>query len=261
MQKLIFFDIDGTIWDDRMQIPESTVRAIAALRERGHRSFICSGRSRGSILAENLLALGFDGIVAACGNHIEMDGKVIHEKILTPQMTRKVVEVLHRCRMPVVLEGPRYLWIDAKGFEEDPYVDYLFEALGESARLLDGYSEEIYINKFSADILPDTDYEQVLRELGDAFDPLRHAGNVVEFVPKGTSKATGIAWLCEYLGVDVADTYAIGDSVNDLDMLAAAGHGIAMGNAFEEAKAATEYVTTDIHNDGIWNALRHYHLI
>ncbi len=260
-QKLVFFDIDGTIWDNRMQIPESTAQAIVALRKNGHRAFICSGRSRGSICAEKLLALGFDGIVAACGNHIEMDGTVIYENILAPEMTRRVIEVLRDCHMPVVLEGPEYLWIDAQGFEEDPYVDYLYEALGDSAKPLDGYSDDIRINKFSADILADTDYDGVLRELSDAFDALRHEGNVVEFVPKGTSKATGIAWLCEYLGVDVADTYAIGDSVNDLDMLAAVGHGIAMGNALEEAKAAAEYVTTDIHNDGVWNAMKHYGLI
>ncbi|MCC8168587.1 MAG: Cof-type HAD-IIB family hydrolase [Clostridiales bacterium] len=261
MSKIVFFDIDGTIWDDNMQIPESTARAIAALRENGHRAFICSGRSRGSIAAESLLGLGFDGIVAACGNHIEMDGTVIHENIIAPDMTRKVIDVLHECHMPVVLEGPKYLWIDAEGFEDDPYVDYLYEFLGKAARTLDGYTDDIRINKFSADILENTDYTGVLRELGDSFDALRHVGNVVEFVPKGTSKATGIAWLCEYLGVDIADTYAIGDSVNDLDMLAAVGHGIAMGNALPKAKEAAEYVTTDIHNDGIMNAMRHYGLI
>ena len=83
----------------------------------------------------------------------------------------------------------------------------------------------------------------------------------MECVPKGTSKATGIAWLCKYLGVPREETYAIGDSVNDLDMLAYVGHGIAMGNATQPPKEAAEFVTTDIHEDGIRNAMLHYHLI
>ena len=93
------------------------------------------------------------------------------------------------------------------------------------------------------------------------FKFVEHVEKVVEFVPKGTSKATGIAWLCDYLGVDCADTYAIGDSVNDLDMLTFVGHGIAMGNASQLAKDVAEYVTTDIHEDGIMHAMEHYGLI
>ena len=62
--KAVFFDIDGTIWDAHMWIPESTKRAIRALRENGHLTFICSGRTRAFIQAEELLDLGFDGIIA-----------------------------------------------------------------------------------------------------------------------------------------------------------------------------------------------------
>ena len=80
-------------------------------------------------------------------------------------------------------------------------------------------------------------------------------------VPKGSSKATGIKWLCEYLGVDISDTYGIGDSANDLDMLSFVGHGIAMGNGSKAAKEAAEYITTDIHENGIWHAMEYYGLI
>ncbi len=261
MQKMIFFDIDGTIWDENMRIPHSTVRTIAELRANGHKTFLCSGRARGNIRSKELLALGFDGIVAACGNHIEMNGKILYERILPKELVERVILLLRECHMPVVLEGPKYHWIDEKGFEEDPYVVYLFQEMGKTARILKGYEEDIRINKFSADILPDTDYERIKRELSEEFDILEHEGNVVEFVPKGTSKATGIAWLCEHFGAKREDTYAIGDSVNDLDMLQYAGHGIAMGNGTQIAKEAAEYVTSDIHKEGIRNAMRHYGLI
>lgn len=261
MSKWIFFDIDGTLWDDKMQIPESTKEAVCRLKENGHKAFLCSGRARGNIRSEELLGLGFDGVVAACGNHVEMDGKILHEKILEPELVKKVIRVLEECRMPVVLEGPVHHWISEKGFEEDPYVVYLFQEMGETALPLKGYDEEIRINKFSADILPDSDYVRAKRELNREFEILEHEGNVVEFVPKGTSKATGIEWLCNHLQVDRADTFAVGDSVNDLDMLTYAGHSIAMGNATAAAKEAAEYVTSDIHEDGILRAMEHYGLI
>ena len=97
--------------------------------------------------------------------------------------------------------------------------------------------------------------------LKDIFDILLHTGNVVEFVPKGTSKATGIEWLCNYLRVEKEDTYAIGDSINDLEMLECVAHGIAMGNSTQIAKDAAEYVTTALWDDGICHALEHYGLI
>lgn len=78
---------------------------------------------------------------------------------------------------------------------------------------------------------------------------------------RGYSKATGIAQMCRLAGVRREDTYAFGDSANDLEMLSFVAHGIAMGNGTKEAKEAAEYVTTDIEEDGIYNGLLHYGLI
>lgn len=222
---------------------------------------MCSGRSRGNIRSQKLLDIGFDGIIAACGNHVEMDGEILYEKILEPHLVKKIVELCEKHRMPVVLEGPKKHWLSEKGFEEDPYVDYMIADMGEDAVFLHSYTEDIHINKFSADVLPYTEYEAIREALETEFDFMLHEGDVLECTPKGTSKATGIAWLCSYLGVEKEDTYGIGDSINDLDMLSYVGHGIAMGNATQVAKDAAEYVTTDIHADGIRCALQHYGLI
>ena len=166
---LIFFDIDGTLWDGHMQIPESTIPTLKKLQANGHKIFLCSGRSRASIQAKELMDVGFDGILAACGNHIELNNEIVHENILSPELTEKVIDILRECRMPVVLEGPDYMWIDEKGFEDDPYVVYLFQELGKSAQTLKGYTSDIRINKFSADILDDTDYEKIKEQLQDEF--------------------------------------------------------------------------------------------
>ena len=82
MAKLIFFDIDGTLWDEHMHIPASTITTLKKLQSNGHKIFLCSGRAKSNIKDPRLVGIGFDGIVAACGNHIEVDGKVIYENIL-----------------------------------------------------------------------------------------------------------------------------------------------------------------------------------
>ena len=261
MGKIVFFDIDGTIWDWDTNVPDSTISAIRQLRENGHKAFLCSGRSRGNIRSPKLFDIGFDGVIAACGNHVEMDGKILYEKILAPELVQKIVRLCEEHRMPVVLEGPVKHWLSEKGFEDDPYVDYMMADMGEDAVFLRGYTEDIHINKFSADVLPYTNYEAIKTELENEFDFMMHDDVVLECTPKGTSKATGIDWLCKYLGIAKEDTYGIGDSINDLDMLQYVGHGIAMGNGTQVAKEAAEYVTTDIHEDGIYNALKHYRLI
>lgn len=260
-QKIVFFDIDGTIWDVNMVIPDSTKAAITKLKENGHKAILCTGRARASVISQELFEMGFDGIIAACGTYIEMDSEIVHEVLVSEELVKKVLCVLRKNKMPVVLEGSRDYWIDEFGFEDDPYVDYLRKELAEHAHVLTGFSDEIRINKFSADIIEGTDYEAVKTELGEYYDILEHVGNVVEFVPKGFSKATGIKWLCDYLKLDMTDTYAIGDSVNDLDMLHVVGHGIAMGNATAQVKEIAEHVTDDIYHDGIFNALSYYNLI
>ena len=61
--------------------------------------------------------------------------------------------------------------------------------------------------------------------------------------------------LADALGISMADTVAVGDSNNDSEMLQCAGTSIAMGNAIEAIKDMADYVTTDVMEDGIWNAL------
>ena len=83
---------------------------------------------------------------------------------------------------------------------------------------------------------------------------INYGADVIE---KGFSKAEGLKRLCEYYGIGMENSIAFGDSLNDLEIIEAAAIGIAMGNGREELKAAADYVTTDIGDDGIWNACVH----
>lgn len=260
MKNVVFFDIDGTLWDNQMQIPPSTKEAIARLRELGSYAFLCSGRSRAAIRSEKLLALGFDGVLAGCGTHVEFGEELIYERLLEESAVRELIEVLDAYQMPAILEGPEYLYVHRTAFKDDAYVANLEKMLGKDLRERSEICAESRINKFSAVCFPEQK-EQLIDTLGDRYGLVFHPTPVVEILPKGCSKATGIRRMCEYLEIPHANTYAFGDSTNDLEMLSYVAHGIAMGNATVDAKAAADYITTDIHEDGIQNGLSHFGLI
>ncbi len=259
MKKAVFFDIDGTLWNDKMQIPKSTKAAIRALREAGNYAFLCSGRSKSNIRTKELLEIGFDGVVAACGTHIEFQGEKVFEKLLSKEQITHALAVIKKYHMLAVLEGPQYLYVDEGDFCEDPYVIYLRKELGEDVLPIEG-NTDFEINKLSID-LKGANLELALEELQEEFDVIVHSDWLIEILPKGYSKATGIERICKLLDIKQTDTYAFGDSPNDLEMLAYVAHGIAMGNASKETKQVAEFVTTDIMEDGIQVGLKHYGLI
>ena len=262
MSKYVFFDIDGTLWDDKMIVPESTKLAIKQLQENGHKAFVCTGRAMGNVNDPQFDEIGFDGFIAACGNHVEMDGKVLYERNMSYEDVLAIYESSRQNQLPIIYEGSTYQWMDRNGFEGDSYIAYIVENLKDAARFLDDCDlKEVEANKFSALVNEKTNYPAVEATLSDRFDFMDHGDGIIEAVPKGTSKATGIAWLCEHLNIPKEDTYALGDSINDLEMLTFVGHSIAMGNASQVAKDVAEYVTSHIHEDGVLNALKHYDLI
>ena len=72
----------------------------------------------------------------------------------------------------------------------------------------------------------------------------------LDLSPMGISKASGLEHVCDALGLTAADVLAIGDGRNDIEMLAWAGRGVAMGQAVEEVRAAADAVTDSVHDGG-----------
>ena len=77
----------------------------------------------------------------------------------------------------------------------------------------------------------------------------------------GIDKATGMEEFMRSYGFSAAEVAAFGDGGNDVAMLRAAGAGVAMGNACDEALAAADYVTASVDDDGIRRALEHFGVI
>ena len=275
--KLVFLDLDGTVWDWHGVIPESAKEALRKLRENGHMPIICSGRSKGHIPCDMLYGLGFTGLIAACGIHVEVDSEIIYEKCLEPKLVHEIIRLSDLYKVPIVLEGPEYHFLSRNGFDNDQFVDRMLIELGDTALHLDEYTDNVKINKFAGDILQCSDYEAFQDGLKDRLsfidhgttynendgqedDPLRML-SVFECVPYGTGKDEGILKMCEHFGIDPKDAYAVGDSNNDLEMIGCVGTGIAMGNGSQAIKDASDYVTDALENDGLLKAMKHFGLI
>lgn len=260
MKKIAFFDIDGTLWDNKNFIPPSTIEAIRAFRKNGGLAFINSGRARAYIVNPDLLGIGFDGLVCGCGTHIELNEKILYQHLLSQDEVNYTTKIVRQNQFRPIYEGPNHLYLDEEEFPVgEPFGDKIRREISDTLLTITGQNE-IEANKLSCAI--DTpDPNTCFRQLGHLYTFIIHTSTVVEMVPKGHSKATGIQKVCELLGADIKDTYAFGDSENDLEMLKAAGHSIVMGNGTERAKAVANYVTDDLYSDGIYNAMKYYSLI
>ena len=258
--KHVFFDIDGTLWDRHSVIPQTTVHAIKQLQDNGHKAYICTGRTRGYITDPALLSLGFDGIISGLGTALTVDGKVIFEHIIPKDKAIRTIDTVKRYGFRPILEGPEYLYMDYEDFKDDPYGRKVMNDVKDHMKSISGNYGEWVINKLSCD-MTGCDKASCYAELDSDFDFVEHNEVVVEMVPKGFSKGSGIIRLCELMDIDIKDTIAIGDSINDIDMFEAAGFAVALGNGAPRAKAAADHVTSELTDNGIMNALKHLELI
>ena len=258
-KKAVFFDIDGTLVPFEKKIPESTVSALKKLRQNGHLAVLCTGRTVPLIMPE-LLKLGFDGIVAGCGTYIEYGGKKIYSDNADILMIEKLAYALISDGYVPFLESWQgiYYYPELINDTVKPSVDYYKGLLGDRFMSVQKGMEvsKLYVTLYGS-IFESERYA----EFEKYFNIIVHGNIAIEIIPKAHNKATGMEMFLKAAGIRREDTFAIGDSMNDAEMLKFAQIGIVMGNAFEEVKKFADYITTDIDDNGIYNALKHFKLI
>lgn len=262
MKSVIFFDIDGTIIseDGLMTIPESTKYAIAETRKNGNFTFINTGRTRFNI-NNKVYSLGFDGIICGCGTYIEYANKVLLHNELSHEFCTETAEMLRKCGVTPVYES-RYRYFFDDKLPKIKELNYFLESFVEEGISIDGRVEDdnFVFDKFVAWKNDNCDINKFYREISKNFEIIDRGNNFFENVPLGFSKATAIDIILEYLNIPIENSYAIGDSPNDLPMLRAVPNSIAMGGA-EIIYPYVSYITTSLSDNGIYNALKHFDLI
>lgn len=262
MQNIIFFDIDGTLIteDSRRIIPDSTRRAIEMARANGCLTFVNTGRTAFNI-SPQVRGLGFDGFICGCGTYIEYGGDILMYNVLTQEHCRRIADVLRDCGVTPVYEHRDGYFFDSSAVRNADLDDFLVSFVEDGIRIDRQVSDPDFIfDKFVVWENPDADMERFRREIGTEYEIIDRGNGFWENVPRGFSKATAMELILKRLGVPKENSYAIGDSMNDLPMLLAAEHSIAMGGA-EIIYPYVSYVTTPILEDGIFNALKHFGLI
>ena len=97
--------------------------------------------------------------------------------------------------------------------------------------------------------------------MADDFDIIQRDVDFLEIIPLDYSKASGIQFITDYLGNSLENTISIGDSTNDIAMLKYTKDSVAMGNSNPLLFDIVTYITSDINDDGIKNALKHFNII
>lgn len=268
-KKIIFIDVDGTLvgmQDNRQIIPESAISAIQKARAKGHLVYLCTGRSKAE-LDNQIMSIGFDGIIGAAGGFIEENNEMIFHQPLPKEDILSITSYFHEHDIQYYLESNMGLFV-TYGFNK-----IMRQLFGESQDtneffiqcqdILDADLSEV--NKISF-ISPILSYEEIASHFQDAYQLVKASWaderiTAGEISNPGINKATAIHYLTDYLQLDLENTYGIGDSMNDVEMFECVKHSIAMGNSMHGVKDKAEFVTKDIFEDGIEYALKHYGLI
>lgn len=269
-KKLVFLDIDGTLLYEGHPISEKTAKALSQAKDNGHFLCICTGRAYSETPDE---MKKFDGVISAAGACVMWKEEVLLAEYFSEEETKLVTDLLDEAGAVYIMEGFENL--------------YMKKEIRESFfRRMEGFEErERFLLGFFLKTLPCTFTEEMkkvhkcsffyaekdnewlkekLKQLGmtvTTFSQAETRGNSGEITKSAFTKGTALRYLSEYLGIPTEDTIAIGDSENDLEMLRAAGVGIAMGNSSDFVKQAADDATKPVSEDGVYHAFRKYGLI
>ncbi|MEV8353915.1 HAD family hydrolase [Streptomyces niveus] len=252
--KLVATDLDGTLLGEDHTVSARTREALTAATAAGAAHIIVTGRAvpwtRG-ILDD----LGYDGL-AVCGQGAQVYHAGEHRLLTSVTLDRQVAVVaLSKIEAEV---GPLALAASRDGLDGDVLIGPGYQVqdgplpslrLDDRAEMWTQPINKVYIQHPE---LSDDALAKVARETAGGMVAVVMAGpGVVEILPLGLSKATGLSLAARRLGVTAADTIAFGDMPNDIPMFGWARHGVAMANAHEALKAVADEVTASNEDDGI----------
>ncbi|MFF7340672.1 HAD family hydrolase [Streptomyces sp. NPDC008163] len=252
--KLVATDLDGTLLRDDETVSARTREALAAVAGAGAAHIVVTGRAvpwTRHILDD----LGYEGLaVCAQGAQVYHAGE---RRLLTSLTLDRQLAGLALSKVEAEV-GPLALAASRDGLDGEVLV-------GPGYRVQEGPRPAVFVQDpaemWAAPLNkvyiqhPDLDDDALAKAaraaVGNLVDVVMAGPGVVEILPLGLSKATGLSLAARRLGVKAADTIAFGDMPNDIPMFAWARHGVAMANAHADLKAVAQETTTSNDDDGI----------
>lgn len=254
MIRAAFFDIDGTLVSfENHRVPLSAIDTIHALRAKGVKTFLSTGRNGDS--TRFLMDTGlFDGEILINGQLCEYGGVGIFENPVSKADIEIAVAGAAAGDFTLgFLSGHESFVLEVNDFVERA-CSYANMAVPRLAPPEEAFRFPIYqIHCYGA---PGVEDELIRRTTG--LTSTRWSPNFADVFPAGGGKDRGIEAVCRHLGIAREETIAFGDGENDISMLEYAGIGVAMGNSSERVKASADYVTGTVDEDGVRDAVEHF---
>lgn len=256
LKKVLFFDIDGTLYDSEKKLPVKAKEAVFQARKNGHEVFIATGRAP-FMIQDVLKELQIDSYICFNGQYIVHKGEVVSHSQIDLELLRSVSAYADSNNHPIVYMNAEKM-VSSMAFH--PHVE---ESMGSLKFPHPAIEDDFFQNQhiYQALVFCSIEEEQIYKEKFPLLKFVRWHRVSVDILPNGASKANAIHFLCEKLNIALEDTVAFGDGLNDIEMLEAAGYSVCMGNGHEEALKRAKYVTTHVDEDGLENAMRYLKLI
>lgn len=277
VSKLIFLDIDGTILPPRQRPSRVTVEAIRAARSNGHKVFLSTGRVETGVV-DHVRTIGFDGGIYSAGGRAVVNGAEILNRPTPIELVQQIIDVMESGEFVYTLEAADGIYIVKDGtlspidMEQFDVIRELYSILEERrhSQKPKWAAELRKRSVYKIDFLTESKAQADLlgEQLGRAakvvrFDTLASDmpltfGEVSDW---SINKGMALECVCRYLDVEPADCIAFGDSMNDAEILQAAGIGVAMANSEAGVKEIADQVCESCDENGIAKTLARMGLI
>lgn len=255
MPKILFFDIDGTIMNNKTHtVSNSTINTLKQLKQNGHIVCIATGRGYDSLLKTGVQDLiKWDAIICNNGQIIlNQDHEILFKSTFKKETIEAVIETANQLDLAVVLKSnPRIITK-----EPDEYVHTSQRHFNNTIPNVGKYTNQevtamIVFGPMNYDYKPFFEIPEL--------NVMPGVVTYADLSMKGISKKSAIDYLLNYFNLE--SYYAFGDSMNDVEMLKGASHAIVMGQGEQEVKQYATFITNDIDHNGIEYACKHLNLI
>lgn len=258
MIKALFFDIDGTLVSFNTHvIPQSTVSALREAKARGIRVYISTGRPVAFINNLDQISDLIDGYITTTGALCIVGDERFGCHSISPANVDVIIGSARRWGKSAIVVGAEHVGVVNDSaeltqlFREGLNLDYDFCPLADVLR-----EPILQISPF----FDAREEAEVMGRLTGCVSSRWHPA-FTDITNAEADKGKALVAMAQHEGFEISETMAFGDGGNDLPIIRQAGIGVAMGNARDNVRAAADYVTTSVDDDGVRNALRHFGLI
>ena len=248
----IFLDIDGTLTPNADNgVSEANIKMIEKARRAGHSVILNTGRSYGWIPDAVLDAAEYDGIVSGIGSSVILHGERLYERVIDAEVIKKLVSEFADSGASMLFGGMKRVFFKDRiklWQKRSEYEDVSLPADCDMLCAADKFQKVEFVGKVT-----DRQKEFLEENFNVFYQPW-----YIECTAKNCSKEQGMKKVLEKLGIGREHCIAMGDSVNDADMLNYAGISVAVANGDERIKKSVSYVTAASAEDGVAKAIEHF---